>query len=187
MSIKTRIGYDKYDKKEFKKWLTALLETKPAAITIHGRTKKEMSLVPARWDIIAEAVKIRNEFDSSNNRTLILGNGDVKSVGDAEEKTKMSGVDGVMIGRAVFGNPWLFSESRPCQEPTKPVTMAGRLSTLLEHAKLFEKINKGKKFDVMKKHFKSYVCDFPGAKELRIKLMACKNAKEAEKVMLLFL
>ena len=68
--------------------------------------EKEMSLVPARWDIIAEAVKIRNEFDSSANHTLILGNGDVKSVTDAEEKTRISGVDGVMIGRAVFGNPW---------------------------------------------------------------------------------
>ena len=182
ISIKTRIGYDKYNEKEFKKWLTALLEEKPAAITIHGRTKKEMSLVPAHWDIIAEAVKIRNKFDNSKDRTLILGNGDVKSVTDAEEKAKETGADGVMIGRAVFGNPWLFAEKRPCQEPAKPVTMAGLFSVLLEHAKLFEKINKGKKFDVMKKHFKSYVCDFPGAKELRIKLMAAKNTKEVEKI-----
>src|SRR3989344_2864791 len=100
VSIKTRIGYDKYDKKEFKKWLTALLEEKPAAITIHGRTKKEMSVVSARWDIVAEAVKIRNEFDSSDNHTLILGNGDVQSVADAKEKSRISGADGVMIGRA---------------------------------------------------------------------------------------
>ena len=112
VSIKTRIGYEKYDKKEFKKWLTALLETKPAAITIHGRNKKEMSLVPAHWDAIAEAVKIRNEFDSSANQTLILGNGDVQNVADAEEKARVSGVDGVMIGRAVFGNPWLFSDGK---------------------------------------------------------------------------
>ena len=211
VSVKTRIGYDKYDKKEFKKWLTALLEEKPAAITIHGRTKKEMSLVPARWDAIAEAVKIRNEFDSSNNRTLILGNGDVKSVGDAEEKARASGVDGVMIGRAVFGNPWLFSNgkelisfSRLAYPPAGGLLFSRRravkgvendinflpslkLSILLEHTKLFEKINKGQKFDVMKKHFKSYACDFPGAKELRIKLMACQNAKEVEKVMLPFL
>ena len=77
----------------------------------YSRTdKKEMSLVPAHWDIIAEAVKIRNKFDSSSNHTLILGNGDVKSVADAEEKAKVSGVDGVMIGRAIFGNPWLFAD-----------------------------------------------------------------------------
>lgn len=179
VSIKTRIGWDKYDKKEFKNWLIALLECKPAAITIHGRTKKEMSLVPARWDIIAEAVKIRNEFDSSSNHTLILGNGDVQSVADAEEKAKISGADGVMIGRAIFGNPWLFSSGH--ESPHL------KISILLEHAKLFEKINKGQNFDVMKKHFKSYVCDFPGAKELRIKLMACKNAKEVEKIILVFL
>jgi len=217
VSIKTRIGYDKYDKKEFKKWLTALLEEKPAAITIHGRTKKEMSLVPARWDIFAEAVKIRNEFDPSPNHTLILGNGDVRSVADAEEKAKISGADGVMIGRAVFGNPWLFLNAqktnfenprrgRPTEsarlglrdfqnlvfEAFKP-TVKEKLSILLEHTKLFSAIGGSasggentKKFNVMKKHFKSYISGFPGAKELRIKLMDCKNAKEVEKIILAF-
>ena len=177
VSIKTRIGYDKYDKKEFKKWLIVLLEEKPAVITIHGRTKKEMSLVPAHWDVIAEAVKIRNEFDSSNNHTLIFGNGDVQGVTDAEEKARIFGVDGVMIGRAVFGNPWLFASE-------KKINFEKKLSILLEHTKLFEKINKGKNFDVMKKHFKSYISEFPRAKEMRIKLMNCKNAGEVEKIIL---
>ena len=181
VSVKTRIGYDKYDKKEFKKWLTALLEEKPAAITIHARTKKEMSLVPAHWDIITEAVKIRNEFDPSPNHTLILGNGDIRNIADAEEKAKTFGADGVMIGRAVFGNPWLFANVK------KIISTKEKLSILLEHTKLFEKINKGQNFDVMKKHFKSYVSGFPGAKELRIKLMASKNAEEAEKIILAFL
>lgn len=211
VSIKTRIGYDKYDKKEFKKWLVALLETKPAAITIHGRTKKEMSLVSAHWDIIAEAVKIRNEFDGSKNRTFILGNGDVKSVADAKEKARISGVDGVMIGRAIFGNPWLFSHGHELRNSVFEIALRSaaarvkmifqqkntsgyfkdsyfaiqnyslphlKLSVLLEHAKLFEKINRGRNFDVMKKHFKSYVSGFPGAKELRVKLMACKNVSD---------
>ncbi len=182
VSIKTRIGYDKYDKKEFKKWLIALLECEPAVITIHGRTKKEMSLVPARWDIIAEAVKIRNEFfGDEKDKTLILGNGDVQSVADAREKAKISGADGAMIGRAILGNPFLFDKN------LKNISLKNKLSALLEHTKLFEKINKGRKFDVMKKHFKSYISGFDGAKELRIKLMACKNAKEAEKVILFFL
>src|SRR3989338_475442 len=181
ISVKTRIGYDKYDKKEFKKWLTALLEEKPAAITIHARTKKEMSLVPAHWDIITEAVKIRNEFDPSPNHTLILGNGDIRNIADAEEKAKTFGADGVMIGRAVFGNPLLFANVK------KIISTKEKLSILLEHTKLFEKINKGQNFDVMKKHFKSYVSGFPGAKELRIKLMTSKNAKEAEKIILVFL
>lgn len=210
VSIKTRIGWDKYDKKEFRKWLMALLEEKPAAIIIHGRTKKEMSLVPARWDAIAEAVKIRNKFDSSKDRTLILGNGDIRSVADAEEKAKISGADGVMIGRAIFGNPWLFASEKKIISFATPFTARRReksnppaggyasrandiiffrdlkLSVLIEHAKLFEKINPpsggGKKFDAMKKHFKAYVSNFPGAKELRTRLMTSKNAKEAEKI-----
>ena len=180
VSVKTRIGYDKYNKKIFKKWLIALLEENPAVITIHGRTKKEMSLVPANWDTIAEAVKIRNEFDPSLNHTLILGNGDVQSVADAEKKAIISGTDGVMIGRAIFGKPWLFASEK------KIISTKEKLSILLEHTKLFEKINKGAHFNVMKKHFKSYVSDFPGAKELRIKLMNCKNAKEVEKIILNF-
>jgi len=185
VSVKTRIGYDKYDKKEFKKWLTALLECEPAAITIHARTKKEMSLAPAKWDVIAEAVKIRNKFfGDKKDKTLILGNGDIRNIADAEEKAKTFGVDGVMIGRAVFGNPWLFAKTK------KVISIKEKLSILLEHAKLFEKINPpaggGRNFNVMKKHFKSYVSGFPGAKELRIKLMACKNAKETEKIILAF-
>ncbi|OWK27300.1 MAG: hypothetical protein US76_00055 [Parcubacteria group bacterium GW2011_GWA2_38_13b] len=208
VSIKTRIGYDKYDKKEFKKWLVALLEEKPAAITIHARTKKEMSLVPAHWDIIAEAVKIRNKFDSSKNKTLILGNGDVKNIADAKEKAKISGADGVMIGRAIFGNPWLFAnlarEKRECQINHPPkllvktdcayITTEKKLQVLLEHAKLFSAIGGSasggkntKNFDIMKKHFKAYVTGFPRAKELRIKLMACKNADEAEKIIFAYL
>src|SRR3989338_1550344 len=219
VSVKTRIGYDKYDKKEFKKWLTALLEEKPSAITIHGRTKKEMSLVPARWDVVAEAVKIRNEFfGNKKDKTLILGNGDVQSVADAKEKARVSGADGVMIGRAVFGNPWLFLNAQKTNfenprrgRPTESArlglrdfqnlvfeafepTVKEKLFALLEHTKLFEKINKGRRFDVMKKHFKSYVSGFiglpagqAGAKELRKKLMASKNAEEVGKITLFFL
>ena len=208
VSVKTRIGYDKYDKKEFKKWLTALLEEKPAAITIHARTKKEMSLAPAHWDIIAEAVKIRDEFfGDKKDKTLIIGNGDVQSVADAKKKARVFDADGVMIGRAVFGNPWLFANEKKIMSFATPFAAWRRekskfsaenyasrandiiffrdlkLSVLLEHTKLFEKINKGQKFDVMKKHFKSYVSGFGGAKELRIKLMACKNAKEVELVL----
>ena len=183
VSIKTRIGYDKYDKKEFKKWLVALLKEKPAAITIHGRTKKEMSLVPAHWDIIAEAVKIRNEFDSSDSHTLILGNGDIQSMADAKKKAEETGADGVMIGRATFGNPYFFNRGENISE----ISLKKRLFVLLEHAKLFEKIFQGRNFDVMKKHFKTYIAGFSGAKELRIKLMACQNAKEAEKIIVAYL
>jgi len=210
VSVKTRIGYDKYDKKEFKEWLIALLECKPAAITIHGRTKKEMSLVPANWEIIGEAVKTRDKFDPSKN-TLIFGNGDVKTVAEAYEKAERYGVDGVMIGRGVFGKPWLFASREKSWEtrgqvnilrrvgahpvsgkgearkiltcPEENFETAKKLSVLMEHAKLFEKINHGQKFDVMKKHFKAYVSGFDRVKELRVKLMSAKNAQEVEKIL----
>ena len=106
VSIKTRIGYNKNILSE---WLLALLETEPAAIILHARTRKEMSSVPARWEVIADAVRIRDGYDNTKNKTLILGNGDVKDLADAEEKIKATGADGVMIGRGIFGNPWLFA------------------------------------------------------------------------------
>ncbi|MBI2120126.1 MAG: tRNA-dihydrouridine synthase [Parcubacteria group bacterium] len=167
VSVKTRIGYHK---NEIETWLPALLETNPSAITLHARTKKEMSDVPARWDVIARAVAIRDELKSE---TLILGNGDVKNLIEAKQKVAETSVDGVMIGRGIFGNPWLFSgiESAP--------TLEEKFCVMLEHTRLFEELFAGvKNFAIMKKHYKAYVEGFPGAKELRVKLMAAENAGE---------
>lgn len=170
VSIKTRIGYNK---NEIEKWILELLAENPIAITIHARTKKEMSKVSADWTAIARTVEIRNEIKS---KTLIIGNGDVKSKEEGLSRVKETGCDGIMIGRGFFGKPWLLNEN------FNP-TMEQKLEILLEHIKLFEKIfKKDKNFDVMKKHFKAYVSGWDGAKELRIKLMKTKNAKEVEKV-----
>jgi tRNA-dihydrouridine synthase len=110
VSVKTRIGYNK---DELEEWIPKLLETKLDALAIHARTRKEMSLVPARWDRVKRAVEIRNEMKS---KTLIIGNGDALSIADAIQKAEMSGADGVMLGRAIFGNPWLFApENDPHQ------------------------------------------------------------------------
>ncbi len=171
VSVKTRIGFSK---NEMETWLPLLLETNPAAITIHGRTVKEMSKVPAHWNIIRRAVEIRNARQSE---TLIIGNGDVKNIEDAYEKQKEFGVEGVMIGRGIFGNPWLFCRDARSRVPTTQQ----KTRVLLEHTKLFSKIFTDKKnFSVMKKHFKAYISGFEGAKELRIKLMETQNAKEVE-------
>jgi tRNA-dihydrouridine synthase len=146
---------------------------------VHGRTRKEMSLVPAKWDRIKRAVEIRNELKS---KILIIGNGDVLNLEDAKKKAKESGVDGVMLGRAIFGNPWLFNKK------IKKVSDKKRLEVLVEHTKLFEKIFKRtKNFAIMKKHFKAYCSGFQGAKELRIKLMEAKNAKEVESLVKIWL
>lgn len=168
VSVKTRIGYNK---NELDEWLPALLSAEPSAIIIHARTRKEMSKVPAHWDVIKEAVEIRNKLKSE---TLIIGNGGVKSIVDAKRKREESGADGIMLGTAIFGNPWLFSEHIP--------TVEEKLSVMVEHTKLFEELLSHKNFAVMKKHYKAYVEGFDGAKELRTKLMETKNASEVEKL-----
>lgn len=186
VSVKTRIGYNK---NEIEEWLPALLLAEPAAITIHGRTRKEMSKVAAHWDVIARAVEIRDEKKS---KTLIFGNGDVVDLSDAREKARASRVDGVMLGRAIFGNPWLFS-NHPQKEENTPslskegvgggVTIEEKLKALVEHTKLFEEIlGDIKNFAVMKKHYKAYVQGFEGAKELRIKLMGADNVDRVEAI-----
>ena len=164
VSVKTRIGYNKNILKD---WISELLKEEPAAIAIHARTRKEMSNVPAHWDAVSEAVKYR---DSIKSKTLIIGNGDVKDLKDAQNKAKETGADGIMIGRGMFGNPWFFNRKVEYNK----ISREEKIKALLEHTKLFEKllIKPGiKNFAVMKKHFKAYTLGFKGAKELRIKLM----------------
>ncbi len=174
VSVKTRIGFYK---NEIDTWIPAILETKPAALTVHLRTVKEMSLVPAHWELmprIVELVKAIKEED----RPLLLGNGDVKTISEAVSKTKETGCDGVMLGRGIFGNPWLFTgrdkEAIPLEE---------RLKVMLEHTYLFEQLFKSiKSFDIMKKHYKAYVNNYPGASEMRVELYNAKNADEVAKI-----
>ncbi len=177
LSVKTRIGFSK---EEINDWIGFLLEQKLPVLAIHLRTKKEMSLVPAHWELMPKIIAMR---DKISPETLIIGNGDVINLEDAKDKVEKYGCDGVMIGRGVFGNPWIF---KPHPDPL----LLGegtreKLEVLIEHVQIFEKelsIPKHKSFDVMKKHFKAYVNGFDGAKELRIKLMETKNAKEVEKI-----
>lgn len=169
VSVKTRIGYNRV---ALEPWLRELLEEKPDAVTIHARTRKEMSSVPARWEHVAEAVRIRDALGSA---AIILGNGDVENLEQARLRVEETGADGVMIGRGIFGNPWLFSDHTP--------TVKEKLSVLAEHTQLFEELCTHKSFAVMKKHFKAYVHGFDGAKELRMKLMACHSAASVADVL----
>lgn len=174
VSVKTRIGYDK---NELRTWLPALLKTEPSAITIHVRTRKEMSKVPAQWELFPEIMEIVKKHTTSKTRPLIIGNGDIVSVADAYEKAKKYGLDGVMIGRGIFGKPWFFS-GKDNKTPKQ------KIKILTEHIKLFDALyfSEGKKlkhFDVMKKHFKAYLSGFDGAKEIRSELMNVKMPNEA--------
>ncbi len=172
VSIKIRTGYNKPN---LETWLPEILKESPAVVTIHARTRKEMSKVPADWSMVKRAVEIR---DASGQETLILGNGDVVDIDDAKKKCKEFGCDGVMLGRAIFGNPFLFSSSAEHWNNVKK-----RLEVLVEHTKLFETLLGGyKNFATMKKHFKAYVSGFDGAAELRAELMEASNADEVEAI-----
>ena len=172
VSVKTRIGYNK---DESETWLPTLLATGISALTVHARTRKEMSLVPARWEHVARAVVLR---DSMGSHARIIGNGDAVSLEDAQEKATMSGADGVMLGRAIFGNPWLFHPEKDLSN----ISLEERFRALIEHTHLFEKLLPHKNFAIMKKHYKAYVNGFDGAKELRVRLMEAKDAAEVEDV-----
>jgi nifR3 family TIM-barrel protein len=167
VSVKTRIGFNKV---ELETWLPALLKEEPAVVTLHARTAKEMSKVPARWEFVKRAVEIR---DAMGSQTLIVGNGDVVDLADARQKAAETGCDGIMLGRAIFGNPWLFKSGAGPD-------LNERLTTLAEHIRFFDEILGGtKSFSIMKKHFKAYVSGFDGAAELRATLMEQHEAAGA--------
>ncbi len=172
ISVKTRIGYNKI---EIDTWLPAILEEGVAALTVHLRTRKEMSDVPAQWNLMPQIVEIKNRIAPE---TILLGNGDVNSMEDARKKVAESGCDGAMIGRGIFGNPWFFSGRIVADIPP-----AERLKVMLEHAKAFDKLlGDVKNFAIMKKHFKAYISGWDGAKELRVKLMETNTLKEVTKI-----
>src|SRR5690606_29644514 len=103
VSIKTRIGQREYDES----WLRFVLEHKPAALTVHWRTVKEMSKVDAHWEFAGQVVELRNEISPD---TLLVGNGDVIDCRHGEQLVKEHGLDGIMIGRGIFHNPYAFSK-----------------------------------------------------------------------------
>ncbi|MFZ1075121.1 MAG: tRNA-dihydrouridine synthase [Minisyncoccia bacterium] len=171
VSVKTRIGYNKESLDE---WLTALLEAEPAAITLHLRTRKEMSLVPADWELMKKAVEIRNRI---NPKVLLIGNGDVQNLEDGKAKVAEAGCDGAMLGRAMFGNPWVFAGRK-----TEDTPLAEKLAALSSLAENFEKITPPKNFAVLKKHIKAFVTGFDGAAELRLRLMQTESAADLARV-----
>ena len=185
VSVKTRIGYNK---NELETWIPELLSTGIAALTIHARTRKEMSKVPARWEHVKRVVEIRDALQgpvvastagekSTSARTLILGNGDVLDWADGEAKAVATGADGIMLGRAIFGNPWLFNKIQP------QISIPERLAVMVEHTTAFEQLLADvKNFAIMKKHYKAYVNGWDGAKELRLELMAADSAKQVGEI-----
>jgi len=162
LSVKTRIGYDRV---VIGDWVRHLLEASPAAITLHGRTLKQGYHGAADWEAIAQAVEI-----ARGSGALILGNGDVSSVTVARARVAETGVDGVLIGRAALGRPWLFGK------PPDPAPLA----VALEHARRFERMCRVGQFPSVRKHLAWYCRGFPGASDLRARLVRVRSADEVE-------
>lgn len=170
VSVKTRLGFTSTE--EWRPWLTHLLEQDIANLTIHLRTRKEMSKVPAHFELIPEIKALRDEIAP---QTLLTINGDIRDRQHGEELVKQYGVDGVMIGRGVFSNPFAF-------ETIKRQHSREELLDLLNlQLDLFDKYTvelEPRRFDPLKRFFKIYVRDFPGASELREQLMHTKSTDE---------
>jgi nifR3 family TIM-barrel protein len=178
VSVKIRLGYDRND---LDTWLPALLDAAPAVVTIHARTRQEMSRVPAHWEALTRAAALRQRAGSA---TYLMGNGDVADLADARQKARQTGIEGVMLGRAVFGNPWLFHEHYSAA--TRPV--AERLQMMLEHTRLFTTLlGDIKSFDAMKKHFKAYVTGLPDSRTLFFQLMETHSVADVEAIVTAFL
>lgn len=164
VSVKTRIGYDA---PVVESWIPALLEAAPANITLHGRTLRQMYSGLADWDVIARAAEI---VHSSGLTTTIMGNGDIQSKEDAFHRVETYGVDGVLIGRAAFGNPWLFAE--------RSATARERMRVALEHAEIYMKLIPGQSFLAMRKHLSWYCKGFPNAAEVRARFVKANTVED---------
>lgn len=171
VSVKTRTGIKYHDTEN---WIANLMETMPAALILHGRMQKQQSEGLADWDEIAKGAQIRNQISPA---TRFLGNGDILSVAQGIDYTEKYGLDGIMVGRGIFHNPWFFN-------PEHPATgMSDKLDQLLLHTQLFEKTWGGKKnINILKRFYKIYTNDFYGAARLRSLLMEAKTYEEVYKL-----
>lgn len=180
VSAKCRLGYSKLE--EWGSWIPHLLQQDLAALTVHLRTKKEMSKVPAHWEIMPAIKQLRDELSPS---TVLIGNGDVEDRAHGEQLIKEIGIDGVMIGRGVFTDPFCF-EPEPKQHSKQEL-----LELLQYHLDLFQANHDQrstnnesiKPYETLKRFFKIYVRDFPGSSDLRARLMESRSVEEALEVL----
>ncbi|MEI6054230.1 MAG: tRNA-dihydrouridine synthase [Candidatus Saccharibacteria bacterium] len=173
ISVKTRLGVMKVD--EWHDWIKLLLEQDIVNLTVHLRTRKEMTKVPAHHELIPEIIKLRDEIAP---QTLITINGDIRDRQHGEELAKKYNIDGIMIGRGIFSNPFAF------EKRNKIHSQKNLIKLLKTQLKLHDKYGKNspRKYDPLKRYFKIYIRDFPGASEARDKLMHTKNTEEAREI-----
>lgn len=179
VSVKTRLGYSRLE--EWKSWLTNILEQDVVALTVHLRTKKEMSKVPAHWEIMPEVKTLR---DNIAPQTLLIGNGDVKDRAHGEKLVEETGIDGVMIGRGIFTNIFAF-EKEPKEHSRREL-----LDILDYHLKLFQETHaddhaspSNRPYETLKRFYKIYIRNFAGSGQLRAALMSTRSVEEATAVL----
>lgn len=176
VSVKTRTGIREHITEA---WMAELLSVRPAAITLHGRTQKMMSEKPADWAELGKASALRRELAPD---IPILGNGDVWTYEQGEAYCKEYDLEGVMIGRGIFQNPWFFSPEREAPDKVE------KLKTLLDHVEIFDRVwTSTKNFNILKRFFKIYANGFDGAGALRAQLMETKSLDEVRNVLEPFL
>ena len=174
VSVKTRIGFEK---EAIEDWVVFLLQQKLPALTLHLRTVRELSKVPAHWELMQKIVELRNQIAPE---TVIIGNGDITTLDEVKEKYKQYGNDGFMLGRGIFSNPWLFNPKIDIES----VSIQERINLFLHHIELFEKQWHGAKhFALLKKFAKTYIQNFPEAAILREKLMETKTLEELKTIL----
>ena len=172
VSIKTRLGFAS---NEVNTWLPFLLQLKPDLISLHGRTLKQAYGGNANWQAIAQAVAWRDQISPG---TAIFGNGDLHSLAQAQSLAVQSHVDGVLIGRAAIGNPWIFTD--------KIVSLKEKIQVAIEHCQLFEKTYQKQdhyQFMPMRKYLAAYISDFPNAKLIRQQLMQAQNSEQVRSIL----
>ena len=169
VSVKTRLGLNDVDMT----WPEFLLKQKLNMLTIHGRTAKQLSAVPANWELIGEVEKMRSSLAPD---TLLVGNGDVLNRKHGLELAKKHHLDGVMIGRGIFQDPFAFAEISPWEDYSKKQ----RVELYRKHVELFNKTwtNNERPVHTLNKFCKIYINGFDGAKEMREQLMKAKSAQE---------
>jgi nifR3 family TIM-barrel protein len=174
VSVKLRTGFSQVDFS----WHELILQQGIDMLTVHGRTTKEMSKVPARWEDIQTIREIRDRIAPN---TLIVGNGDVMSREQGEELAKKHGLDGIMIGRAIFTDPYIFERNSRWQT----VTQEEKLQFYIKHVELFIATYQGKirNWESLKRMAKIYVHGIEGASAFRDKLMRSKSVEEMLEVL----
>ncbi len=169
VSVKTRVGFTTIDLS----WIEFLLSHKLNMLTIHLRTTKEMSKVPAHWDLMTEIKAMRDRISPS---TLLVGNGDIMTKKQGEELALQYGLDGVMVGRGIFHDPYLFSDNSHWDTVRKEE----RIAMYRKHVELFAHTwqNNERRVPTLNKFCKVYIQNFDGAKELRERLMNAQTTDE---------